>query len=155
MLIFPYLLDEGRFMRRLEVEQVRRPRAGDETYPPHPGGAGAPPGTTMSPCEELADGGRLGRPSRSAASPVEGGGNEGPKGTPRAEPKARPGAVRKTPPWSAGRRPRPSKEDADRRNDGRASRRSIPLAVRGGRREAPLRRGRDDGLPGAVKEYGR
>ena len=43
-------------MRRLEVEQVRRPRAGDETYPPHPGGAGAPPGDTTVPCEELADG---------------------------------------------------------------------------------------------------
>src|SRR6185437_14638844 len=41
---------------------MRRPRAGDETLLLHPGGAGAPPGDTRIPCEELADGGPLGLP---------------------------------------------------------------------------------------------
>ena len=30
----------------------------------HPGGAGAPPGVTRDPCQELADGGRVARLSR-------------------------------------------------------------------------------------------
>ena len=46
------------------MEPDAAPAGGRRTLLPHPGGAGAPPGTTMSPCEELADGGRLGRPSR-------------------------------------------------------------------------------------------
>ncbi len=44
---------------------MRRPRAGDETYPPHPGGAGAPPAGTMTRREELADG-RAAWPARGA-----------------------------------------------------------------------------------------
>jgi hypothetical protein len=36
---------------------MRRLRAGDERTPKLPGGAGAPPGDTTIPCQELADGG--------------------------------------------------------------------------------------------------
>src|SRR6185437_1049874 len=41
---------------------MRRPRAGDETLLLRSGGAGAPPGDTTVPCQELADGGPLGLP---------------------------------------------------------------------------------------------
>ena len=97
----------------------------------HPGGAGAPPGGTTAPCEELADGGRLGRPSRSAVSPVEGGGSKGPKGTPRAEPKARPGAGVRTPRWRAERRHVP--ETVRDYGYRRAAWRAIPSVLRGER----------------------
>ena len=40
-------------------------RGRGETSPAHPGGAGAPPGTTTGPCQELADGG----PQRLARGP--------------------------------------------------------------------------------------
>ena len=52
------------------MEQDAAPARGRRTLLPLPGGAGAPPGDTRIPCEELADGGaqalpealRLGRP---------------------------------------------------------------------------------------------
>jgi hypothetical protein len=73
----------GRY-RASPTSAMRRPRAGTNV-PPHPGGAGAPPGTTMSPCEELADGGRLGRPGRlQGAVTQKGSPPEEPSGTPRA-----------------------------------------------------------------------
>ena len=43
-------------MRRFEVGPDAAPARGRRTLLPYPGGAGAPPGTTTSPCEELADG---------------------------------------------------------------------------------------------------
>jgi hypothetical protein len=64
---------------------VRRPRAWSRK-PRHSGGVGAPPGGTMVPCQELADGRGLGRKPN------------------RLRSKARPGAGRKTPRWSAERR---------------------------------------------------
>ena len=45
---------------------MRRPRASLVSL--HPGGAGAPPGTTKSPCEELADG--VGESRTESAVPV-------------------------------------------------------------------------------------
>src|ERR1700722_19055031 len=47
------------------------PAGGDGTYPPHSGGAGAPPGGTRASCQELADGGplRLARGSEGAVDP--------------------------------------------------------------------------------------
>ena len=52
------------------MEQDAAPAGGRRTLLPHSGGAGAPPGTTKSPCEELADGGpaRLARGLESAVT---------------------------------------------------------------------------------------
>src|SRR5690242_3419493 len=84
---------------------MRRLRAGLVT--PHPGGAGAPPGTTTSPREELADGGPS-RPARRLDL------SDGPKGVcpspnrrqdETAPRKRGPGAEMRTPRWSAERRP--------------------------------------------------
>jgi hypothetical protein len=70
---------------------MRRLRGGDERTPAPPGGAGAPPGDTTIPCQELADGGRPGParrfegngPTRGRCSDPEAG---------NGYPKARPGA---------------------------------------------------------------
>ena len=48
------------------MEQDAAPAGGRRTLLPHSGAAGAPPGGTTTPCEELADGGRQ-CPSESAA----------------------------------------------------------------------------------------
>ncbi len=86
------------------MEQGAAP-AGGVRKPRTPGGAGAPPGTTTGPCEELADGG----PLRSARGPeaavtqrrreLRAGGR-----TKRSAGKARPGAEMRTPRWRAERR---------------------------------------------------
>ena len=52
-----------------------------KTCPAHPGGAGAPPGTTTGPCQELADGGPL-RLARGLEGAVD------PKGAASFEPEA-------------------------------------------------------------------
>ena len=80
-------------MRRLEVEQVRRPRAGDERTPQAPGRGRTPPGHTRVPCEELADG-KTCRPGR---TPVRHGTVKSPKARtgPRPTPDGAPrGATR-------------------------------------------------------------
>ena len=52
------------------MEQDAAPAGGRRTLLPLPGGAGASPGGTMTPCEELADGGPQGLPeTRKARSP--------------------------------------------------------------------------------------
>ncbi len=59
----------------------------------HPGGAGAPPGVTRDPCQELADGGplRLARGSKEAVDP-KGAASFEPEAEAKRTPKARPGA---------------------------------------------------------------
>jgi len=61
---------------------MRRPRAEDERTFLHSGGAGAPPGDTRVPCQELADGGPL-RLARGSEGVVD------PKGAASFEPEAR------------------------------------------------------------------
>ncbi len=68
----------------MTVEQGAAPAGGRRTLLPHSGGAGAPPGGTKAPCQELADDELL---------PVE-----------RIMGKARPGAGVRTPRWRAERR---------------------------------------------------
>ena len=98
--------------RREKRDRMRRPRAWFAAT--HPGGAGAPPGTTMSPCEELADG-------RGALL-----------GTPL---KARPGAGRKTPRWSAGRRAPLARGAPPAKGGSQTWRRPALRPLRFGRRE--------------------
>jgi len=113
----------------------------------HPGGAGAPPGVTTDPCQELADGGRLGRPSRwKARQAIRRTGADRRKARQELEPKARPGAEMRTPQvspdraslsgWSAGRRPSSAN---GARQDGRLVRRSVlhPLGFSGGDKGRP------------------
>src|ERR1700690_3809057 len=94
----------------LEVGQVRRPRAGDETYPPSSRAApGAQPGDTTVPCQELADGGLSGLPEAQKTTATQ----KAPASASRRRgeterQKARPDAVT-TSPWSAERRPRSRK----------------------------------------------
>jgi len=113
---------------------MRRPRASLVSL--HSGGAGAPPGTTTGPCQELADGGPL-TFEQSAG-------------------KARPGAEMRTPPVE-----RREATLRDRKRGGHASqacRAASPAAQRGlaspcvSRRSAPLvgePRKETTGLPGA------
>ena len=56
-------------------------RGRGETYPAHPGGAGAPPGVTTDPCQELADGGPP-RSARGSERAID------PKGVASSEPEA-------------------------------------------------------------------
>jgi len=56
----------GAIMRPREAGRGAAP-AGSATQAKHSGGTGAPPGTTMSPCQELAD--RLGKPGIRKARP--------------------------------------------------------------------------------------
>ena len=70
------------------VEQDAAPAGRRRTLLLHPGGAGAPPGVTRDPCQELADGGplRLARGSKGAVDP---------KGAASFEPEARRNGTRK------------------------------------------------------------
>src|SRR5512141_2017317 len=106
----------------------------------HPGGAGAPPGDTRIPCEELADGGpsRLARGSKDAAT-QKGPPSPGRRQGETVNRKARPGAVRKTPRWSAERRARLARRaHAARRGFNRMRRSALrPLAVCEGQEEGP------------------
>jgi hypothetical protein len=54
----------------MQVGSDAAPAGGRRTLLPHSGGAGAQPGGTMTPCEELADGGplRLARGSKDKAA---------------------------------------------------------------------------------------
>jgi hypothetical protein len=123
----------------------------------HPGGAGAPPGDTTVPREELADGGplRLAR-GPDQPRPPKRGLVSAPKAGQNAAPKARPGAGVKTPRWSAERRASfrqrtPAPQGVDTK--GCAARRSVPSTC-SREKNAPPKRGRDDGLPGAAKNTG-
>src|SRR5450759_2386974 len=53
----------------MQVGSDAAPAGGRRTLLPLPGGAGAPPGGTMTPCEELADGGQGLPEARKARSP--------------------------------------------------------------------------------------
>ena len=132
---------------------MRRPRAWP-TQVTHSGGAGAPPGVTKDPREELADGmaARLARGSTGLMATQKGPlpRAKGKTGVPR---KARPGVVRKTPRWSAERRPRSPKGNAAIRNTDALYRRSIPSFCEGDER-ASRKRSRGYGLPGAGKNTG-
>ena len=77
-------------------------RGREGTLLAHSGGAGAPPGDTRAPCQELADGGplRLARGSKGAVDP-KGAASFEPQGKTKRTPKARPGAGVRTPRWSA------------------------------------------------------
>ena len=100
----------------------------------HPGGAGAPPGTTMSPCEELADGGPL-RPVRGLGRAVdpEGAANSRPEAGRNGPRKARPGAAVKTP--RVARREAPHlRKEVRHTKDGRAAWRATSLACSEGRK---------------------
>ena len=119
---------------RANPQLVRRLRAGLVT--PHSGGAGAPPGGTRAAREELADGGRLGRPSaatRKARQELSRKRGPAPKkrrhGAPRGARVLRQRAHGKTEDWLrlAALHPLGLSEGA----------------------------GREDGVPGAAKEYGR
>jgi len=68
-------------MRRSESGVGCGARGRGETYPAHPGGAGAPPGTTRGPCQELADGGPP-RSARGCERAID------PKGVASAQPEA-------------------------------------------------------------------
>jgi len=132
-------------MRRLEVGPDAAPARGRRTLLPLPGGAGAPPGGTTAPCEELADGGPL-RPARGSDRAM----------TRKASriPHRRQGA---TVPESAARRRSENAACGAPRGatcrkryvitcERRAAWRAIPSIFRGG--------GREDGLPGAAKNTG-
>src|ERR1017187_4925403 len=79
-LLWPRSVHRGRCHEAsCKWDRMRRPRAGDARssrsragpgLPPRPGGAGAPPGGTTTPCEELADSGplRLARGSKDTAA---------------------------------------------------------------------------------------
>jgi len=86
------------------MEQDAAPAGGRRTLLPLPGGAGAPPGGTMTPCEELADGGRKACPR------LERRGH--PKGIAASEPEA----VRNGASESAARRVWTSRWRAERRH---------------------------------------
>ena len=115
----------------MEVGEGCGARGLEETHLERSGGAGAPPGGTMTSREELADGARY------SAERLD------------QPPEARPGTV-KTPRWSAaGRRfLRSQGETAHRkvRNRKSASRRSIPSALARGRKACP-RGGGEEGRP--------
>ena len=110
----------------------------------------APPGGTMAPCEELADGGRLGRPGGfEARSAHEGSAPEEPNGTPRA--RAESAARRRSENAAMERREAPASftRGCGKTEDWCATRRSIPSALCREEMKA-----RDDGLPGAAKNTG-
>jgi len=69
-------------------------RGRETNAPPLPGGAGHRPGALRPPARSSLT--AIGSAGRGLKSPAR----------QEPEPKARPGAVRKTPPWSAERRPR-------------------------------------------------
>ena len=129
----------GRFMRRHDSGAGCGAR-GRGSQATHPGGAGAPPGTTTSPREELADGGpqslpeaRSERPTRKAPRSSE------PEAGQSGFPKARPGAAVKTPPRRAERRRASATMHAHKEWTRRLARLSLGLP----------RDGRREGLPGA------
>src|SRR5487761_2013868 len=129
---------------------MRRPRGGDERSSPLPGGAGAPPGGTTTPCEELADGGPRGLPEVRKERLTQ----KAPRVSSRRQgetdrQKARPGAA-KTPPWRAERRPRSPKGNAARRKDWCAARCAIPSRFEGARL-GPAKAGRKTAYPGPLK----
>jgi hypothetical protein len=95
---------EGAVMRRHASGIGCGARGREGTLLALPGGAGAPPGDTTIPCEELADGGPQGLPEvlrrgRPKGASVERARRQGET----ARQKARPGAA-KTPRWRAERR---------------------------------------------------
>src|SRR6185437_13925016 len=124
---------------------MRRPRAGDETLLLHPGGAGAPPGDTRIPCEELADGGPLGLPEVRKERLTR----KAPRASSRRQDeterqKARPGAD-KTLRWRAERRRTFARRCARTAMTRRLARHPLDLI------EGPRR---DDGVPRAAKNTG-
>ena len=120
---------------------------------------GLRPGSLGTPARSLADGGRLGRPSRVRRRdhPLRGLAPGEPKGTPRAEPKARPGAGVRTPRWSADRRA-PFAKGRPRRKAWRLKDAPLgapsPRLLRGGEWKAPPSGERRRPARGR-KEYGR
>ena len=137
---------EGVLMRRQEGGGGCGAR-GRGNVPPHPGGAGAPPGTTTGPCQELADGGppQSARGCERAIDPKGVARSQAGGGTKRSVGKARPGAGRRTPLWRAERRRTFARRCA--RKNGCARRRAIPSLSRGQRKDRPT--------PGLDKEQGR
>src|SRR5450631_1282487 len=138
----------------LEVGQVRRPRAGDETHPPSSRAApGLRPGTLGSLARELADGGLSGLPEAQKTTVTQ----KAPASASRRRDeterqKARPGAV--TTPHGAPRGARvPAKERGTKRQWSRHPA-LHSLAFRGGLRKVPPRRGMGYGVPGAAKNMG-
>ena len=112
------------------MEPGAAPAGGGQRIPPLPGRAGPRPGT-------------LGCPARSSLT-------VGVQLKP--SPKARTGP-RKTPRWSAERRPHPSKEDAARRIRTRLIGAPSPRFIRGGRK-APQSGAGVTAYPGPVKNAG-
>ena len=104
----------------------------------------------MAPREELADGGRLGRPGRlQGAVTQKGSPPEEPSGTPRA--RAESAARRSSENATTERREAPAFLATGTRQDGKtrcAARRSVPSAFRRGRKAAPRRRGKTTAYPG-------
>jgi hypothetical protein len=137
---------EGVFARRFDDGARRGARGRGATYPTRSGGAGAPPGDTTIPCEELADGWplRLARGLSWPLAPARGHARE-PRQGETAGQKARPGAVT-TLRWSAERRPR-SRKRARQTKEGSAARRSIPSALPRGKRSARRKPGGTTAYP--------
>ena len=120
-------------------------RGREGTLLAHSGGAGAPPGDTTVPCQELADGGPL-RLARGSEGTVD------PKGAASFEPEARrngtsESAARRCHDAAMERREAPAfpKRERGTTKDWCAAWRSIPLAFCGGEK-------REVGVPRAVKE---
>ena len=129
---------------------MRRPRAGDERSPQLPGGAGAPPGGTTTPCEELADGGPQGLPEAPDAAAQKGPRRKSRRQGETDRQKARPGAVRRrdgAPRGATCRRRHVTKRPIDAPLGAPS-----PRFLRGD--ERPREGGEDYGVPGAAKNTG-
>jgi hypothetical protein len=129
----------------------RGARGRGTTYPPRSGDAGAPPGDTGFPCQELADGEPQGLPEARRALAPKRGLSPRAKGKTNGKPKS--AARRRKENAAMERREAPTlfKRECGKTEYGRALSALHPLDFFEGDEEGPAKAGRDDGVPGTAK----